>query len=78
MCNKQPEQINRLERLPDDCVCGKFLSTNMMLVQIRGHYDGALFFMCTNCDQLYHRWPKGTYQRDMAEAYLYENSLQAL
>jgi uncharacterized protein with PIN domain len=41
-----------------------------ILVEIRGVYDGGLFWMCPDCEGRWHRWPVGHYLRARAERYI--------
>jgi hypothetical protein len=42
------------------------------LVEIRGVYDGGLFFTDPGCGFAWHRWPKGHHLRQRAEKYVQE------
>jgi len=42
----------------------------MVSVEIRGVYDGGLFWMCPDCEGRWHRWPKGHYLRAKAHRYV--------
>jgi hypothetical protein len=39
-------------------------------VEIRGVYDGMLFWRCPDCGGHWHRWPEGHYLRARAEPYV--------
>jgi hypothetical protein len=39
-------------------------------VEIRGVYDGGLFWQCPDCGGRWHRWPEGHYLRERAEQYV--------
>lgn len=47
-----------------------------VMVEIRGVYDGALYYLCPLPHRekgtmwAWHRWPQGTWQRKRAEAYV--------
>lgn len=43
------------------------------MVQIRGLYDGGLFFECPDCGDRWHRWPEGHWLRRKAEPYVEGN-----
>ena len=36
-------------------------------VEVRGTYDGVLFYECRSCGSLTHRWPDGTWQHTAAQ-----------
>jgi hypothetical protein len=36
-------------------------------IELRGVYDGVLYWQCPECGGKWHRWPQGTYQRGLAE-----------
>lgn len=44
-------------------------STDLVIVEVRGIYDGGLFFECMACGHRQHRWPEGHYLRARAESY---------
>lgn len=39
-------------------------------VQIRGEYDGVLYWQCPDCGGTWHRFPEGDYRRERAEKYI--------
>jgi len=39
-------------------------------VEIRGVYDGVLYWVCPNCRARWHRFPEGDPIRDRAEPYV--------
>ena len=39
-------------------------------VQIRGVYDGVLFWQCPKCSGRWHRWPEGHFLRERAEKHI--------
>ena len=39
-------------------------------VEVRGVYDGVLYWQCPDCGHKWHRWPVGDYRRDRAAMYL--------
>ena len=39
-------------------------------VEIRGVYDGVLYYECPDCGGRWHRFPVGHYLRERAEAYV--------
>jgi len=41
-----------------------------IMVEIRGVYDGGLFFRCPDCGGTWHRWPEGSSLRKDAERYM--------
>jgi hypothetical protein len=38
--------------------------------EIRGVYDGVLFWSCPDCGGTWHRWPEGHHLRKRAENYV--------
>lgn len=40
--------------------------------EIRGVYDGVLYWRCPDCHRPYHRWPVGSFQADAALPYMRE------
>lgn len=41
-----------------------------VMVEVRGVYDGGLYWMCPDCRAPWHRWPEGHYLRAKAEPYV--------
>jgi len=41
-----------------------------IMVEIRGVYDGGLYFVCPDCGGKYHRWPEGDWRHDKAKEYV--------
>lgn len=41
-----------------------------VMVEIRGVYDGGLFYECPDCRGRWHRWPKGHWLRLGAVPYV--------
>lgn len=39
-------------------------------VNIRGAYDGGLYYQCPDCAHKWHRWPVGSRLRDRARPYV--------
>lgn len=39
-------------------------------VQVRGEYDGVLYWSCPDCGGRWHRFPVGDYRRGRAEGYV--------
>lgn len=39
-------------------------------VQVRGVYDGVLFWKCPDCAHGWHRWPEGHRLHQIAERYM--------
>lgn len=39
-------------------------------VEIRGVYDGVLFWQCPDCGTRWHRWPIGSRLRERANRYV--------
>lgn len=39
-------------------------------VEVRGVYDGILFWTCPDCAGTWHRWPKGHPARNIARRYM--------
>jgi hypothetical protein len=42
--------------------------SHAVMVEVRGVYDGGLYFMCPNCRGTWHRWPVGHPLHDKAAA----------
>jgi hypothetical protein len=40
------------------------------MVEIRGVYDGGLFYQCPDCGGRWHRWEPGSYQYAQAVPYV--------
>lgn len=45
--------------------------SNIIGMEIRGVYDGVLFWQCHNCGARFHRFPEGHYLRERAEAHIH-------
>ena len=43
-----------------------------LMVEIRGVYDGGLFYICPDCRRPYHRWPPESFQYRAAEQHMQE------
>lgn len=41
-----------------------------IMVEVRGVYDGGLYFICPDCGHRYHRWPEGHWLRERARVYV--------
>lgn len=39
-------------------------------IEVRGVYDGVLFWTCPDCGLAWHRWQPGSHIRDRAEPYV--------
>lgn len=39
-------------------------------VEVRGIYDGGLYWRCGHCGANWHRWPQGHYIRQRADQWL--------
>jgi hypothetical protein len=39
-------------------------------IEVRGAYDGVLFWQCPDCDGRWHRFPEGHYLRLCAESFV--------
>lgn len=39
-------------------------------VEVRGVYDGVLYWQCPDCGGVWHRWSKGSHQRKLAEPFI--------
>lgn len=44
-----------------------------ILVEIRGVYDGALFYECRTCAYRWHRFPEGHWLRATADPYVHDH-----
>ncbi len=67
--------MRRLEVCPHCCAAltydqGGTTYSRGIEVQIRGIYDGGLFFECPDCGGRWHRWPVGDRLRDAAVPYV--------
>lgn len=40
------------------------------MIEIRGLYDGGLFYECPDCQGRWHRWPEGHMLRRKADPYV--------
>lgn len=62
----------RAERIPDDIRhhYGADYFSRAILVEVRGVYDGGLFYHCPDCGGDYHRWPEGSRLRAVAERHM--------
>lgn len=38
--------------------------------EVRGVYDGVLYWSCPECGGKWHRWPEGSIRREAAESYV--------
>ncbi len=55
--------------------CPKCGDKNPIMVEVRGVYDGALYWLCNfdhdgQGDFAWHRWPMGSYQNTQAQPYI--------
>lgn len=39
-------------------------------IEVRGVYDGVLYYRCPDCGGTWHRWPEGHYLRRRAEPFV--------
>lgn len=39
-------------------------------MEVRGVYDGVLFWWCSNCGEAWHRWPEGSILWEKAKPYI--------
>ena len=53
---------NRFNRCPD---CSE--EKDVVLIEVQGLYDGALYIRCKHCNTNWHRFPKGHYLNDRAQ-----------
>jgi hypothetical protein len=44
--------------------------SNAVMVEVSSVYDGGLYFLCPECGQKWHRWPKGHPLHVRAEEYI--------
>lgn len=44
--------------------------SNVIGIEIRGVYDGVLFWGCPRCGGRWHRWEEGTRQHTAAQPYI--------
>jgi len=50
-------RMDEWDQILNGLVCGYCAGTNMVAVEVRGLYDGALFWKCSDCGGTQHRWP---------------------
>ena len=48
----------------------KHFGVNCVMIEVRGVYDGALYYKCTKCGYRYHRFPEGHYLHERAKPYV--------
>jgi hypothetical protein len=41
-----------------------------LVCEVRGVYDGGLYYICRDCGRPYHRWPVGSFQHQAAVPYM--------
>lgn len=58
---------NKLHICPD---CSE--TKDIVMVEIQGVYDGALYCHCQQCNTNWHRFPEGNYIHDKAERWASE------
>lgn len=44
--------------------------SHLVFVEIRGVYDGGLFYRCPFCGYCFHRWPEGGRLHAVAQCYI--------
>ncbi len=44
--------------------------SRLIMIEVRGVYDGGLYFVCPDCGVRFHRWPEGHPLRAKAEEYV--------
>jgi predicted RNA-binding Zn-ribbon protein involved in translation (DUF1610 family) len=52
-----------------DGVTPRFYS-RIVGIEVRGVYDGVLYWQCPDCGHKWHRWPEGHHLRRKAEYYV--------
>lgn len=50
--------------------CGPSFPDAAIGVEIRGAYDGVLYWQCGHCGYAFHRWPEGSPLRERAQHYI--------
>jgi hypothetical protein len=50
--------------------CGNTDGSKLMGVEVRGVYDGVLYWACMRCGERWNRWPTDHYLHARAEKYL--------
>ena len=50
--------------------CG---STRVIGCEVRGVYDGVLYWLCGDCEHKWNRWPEGHYLHQRAEKHMAED-----
>lgn len=66
--NRGPGEVDRCPHCDSSQVLDGERRTFM--VQIRGLYDGGLFYECPDCGGRWHRWPEGHWLRQRALPYV--------
>lgn len=44
--------------------------SRMIGIEVRGVYDGVLYWKCPDCNASWHRWPEGTKEHHAAKHYM--------
>lgn len=66
----------RAERIPQEYIDKGYYSDadpyyyRTIGINIRGVYDGVLFWKCPDCGGEWHRWPEGDFRRAKAEQFM--------
>lgn len=75
-CDEQKASWAQRHPGEDRCFCLPYGNIThfgrAIMVEIRGVYDGGLFYQCPDCGGRWHRWPEGHYLRERAERYINE------
>jgi hypothetical protein len=61
----------------DDLRCPRCECVHILGVEVRGKYDGILYWECPDCEHTWHRWPEGHYLRTRADPYVREHEDEA-
>jgi len=54
----------------DEYYGGKEFFMRTIMVEIRGVYDGGLYYMCPDCGGKWHRWPEDDFRYAKAVPYV--------
>lgn len=52
--------------------------THLIGVEIRGVYDGVLYWLCPFCDIAFHRWPYGHPYHEKAQRFIDQHNVVTL
>jgi Zn ribbon nucleic-acid-binding protein len=55
----------------DGTRCASCTNVHVVGVEVRGVYDGVLYWECLSCGHRWHRWPEGHELRRRAHAHMH-------